>query len=184
VPEPGLAISLRLLFDGGTKVAFPLMVLWTFVPTLDSSAQVRWRENIILSCGLFPCQRPRALVYCPCYRLPTDKLVVWALTLHEMLRLYQLPLSMDALLADLHPTSPLPYETLAPPGLFTSVLRQLWGVVRGGSALEEERRVEEVVGIITGEEEVDHLQLEGLTHRQNLGAPLLLQRRTSHQLKE
>ena len=50
---------------------------------------------------------------------------------------------MDALLAVLHPDSPLPYEKSAPPGLFTSVLRQLRGVVRGGSALEEDRRVNE-----------------------------------------
>ena len=49
---------------------------------------------------------------------------------------------MDALLAVLHPNSPLPYEDSAPPGLFTSVLHQLWGVVRGGSALQEDRRVE------------------------------------------
>ena len=48
---------------------------------------------------------------------------------------------MDAFLADLHPDLLLPYEDLAPPGLFTSVLHQLWGVVRGGSALEEGRSV-------------------------------------------
>ena len=81
---------------------------------------------------------------------------------------------MDASLADLDLKSPLPYEDLAPPSIFTSVLRQLWGVVRGGSAsvlaegssasalaegsLEEERSTtgEEdnvVVGSTTGEEE-------------------------------
>jgi len=61
---------------------------------------------------------------------------------------------MDALLADLHLASPLSYEDSAPPGLFTSVLRQLWGVVTGGSTLKEERSVEGVVvGSITGEEE-------------------------------
>ncbi len=127
VPEPGLALCLRHFIDGGTALDFPRTVLRTSVPTLDSIAQVRWHDNILLSGGLFPCQHPRALVYCLCYRLPPEKLVIRALTSHEMLRLYQLPLSMDALLAVLHPGSPLPYEDLAPPGLFTSVLRQLWG---------------------------------------------------------
>jgi hypothetical protein len=71
-----------------------------------------------------------------------------------MLRLYQLPLLMDALVAVLHPDSPLPYEDSAPPGLFTSVLRQLWGVVRGGSALEEDRSVEKMEVDEEKEEEV------------------------------
>jgi hypothetical protein len=142
VPEPGLALCLRHFIDGGTALDFPRTVLQMPVPTLNSFTQVQWHDNILLSGGLFPCQHPRALVYCPCYRLPPEKLVIRALPSHEMLRLYQLPRSMDALLAVLHPNSPLPYEDLAPPGLFTSVLRQLWGVVRGGSALEGDRRVD------------------------------------------
>jgi hypothetical protein len=154
VPEPGLALCLRHFIDGGTAVDFPHTVLRTSVPTLDSSAQVRWHDNILLSGGLFPCQHPRALVYCPCYRLPPDKLVIRALTSHEMLWLDQLPLLMDALVAVLHPDSPLPYEDSAPPGLFTSVLRQLWGVVRGGSALEEDRSVEKMEVDEEKEEEV------------------------------
>jgi len=67
VPEPGLALGLQHFIDGGTAVAFPWTVLRTSVPTLNSSTQVRWHENILLFCGLFPCQHPRALVYCPCY---------------------------------------------------------------------------------------------------------------------
>ena len=130
MPEPGLALCLRHFIDGGTLLVSPRMVLRTSVPTLDSVARVRWHDNILLSGGLFPCQYPRALVYCPCYRSPA-KLVVRALTSLEMLRLYQLPLSMDASLAGLDPELPLPYEDLAPPGLFTSVLRQLWGVIGG-----------------------------------------------------
>jgi hypothetical protein len=120
VPEPGLALCLRHFIDGGTLLVSPRMVLRTSVPTLDSVARVRWHGNILLSGGLFPCQYPWALVYCPCYRSPA-KLVVRALTSLEMLRLYQLPLSMDASLAGLDPELPLPYEDLAPPGLFTSV---------------------------------------------------------------
>ena len=51
---------------------------------------------------------------------------------------------MDASLAGLDPELPLPYEDSAPPGLFTSVLRQLWGVLGGGCALEEDLVEEEV----------------------------------------
>jgi hypothetical protein len=134
LPEPGLALGLRHFIDGDSEVGNSRTVLLASVPVMYLSAQVRWHENILLSCGLVPHQRPRALVYCPCYRLPPGKLVVWPLTVHEMLRLYQLLLSMDALLAELDPDLPLPYEDSAPLGLFTSVLRQLWGVVGGGSA--------------------------------------------------
>ena len=94
---------------------------------------------------------------------PPDKLVIRALTSHEMLRLYQLPLSMDAFLADLPPDSPLPYEDSAPPGLFTSVLRQLWGVVRGGSTLEEGSALEEDREVEVDEErsvEEDEVEVE------------------------
>ena len=142
------------------------------VPTLDSSARVWWHENILLSCGLFPCQHPRALIYCPCYRLPPDKLVIWALTSHEMLWLYQLPLSMDAFLADLHPDSPLPYEGLAPLGLFTSVLHQLWGVVRGGSTLEEDREVEVDEERSVEEDEVEVEEEERSVDEVELGAKM------------
>ena len=81
---------------------------------------------------------------------------------------------MDALLAELDPDLPLPYEDSAPPGLFTSVLRQLWGVVGGGSdsvfaegSSEGELSLagedDGVVGSIGGEEEdetVDQSQHE------------------------
>ncbi len=165
LPEPGLALGLRHFIDDGTEVGNSWTVLLALVPIMDLSAQVRWHENILLSCGLFPRQRPRALVYCSCYRLPPDKLVVRPLTSHEMLQLYHLPLSMDALLAELDLDLPLPYEDLAPSGFFTSVLRQLWGVVGGGSASvlaegssEGERSPtgeedDVVVGSIGGEEE-------------------------------
>ena len=63
---------------------------------------------------------------------------------------------MDALLADLDPESPLPYEDSAPPGLFTSVLCQLWGCgvrLGGGSTSALEALEERMVGSIIGEEE-------------------------------
>jgi hypothetical protein len=158
VPELGLALCLclRHFIDGGTAIESPRTVLWTSVPTLDSLAQVRWHDNILLPGGLFPCQHPRALIYCAGYRLHHTKLVIRALTSHEMLRLYQLPLSMDSSLACLHPDSPLPYEDSAPPGLFTSVLRQLWGAVGGGFALEKDRRVddEREEEVVEAEEEI------------------------------
>jgi len=85
---------------------------------------------------------------------------------------------MDALLADLHPDSPLPYEDSAPPGLFTSVLRQLWGVVRGGSALEEDRSVgvegrsvEEEEVEVEQERSVDKVELEATMVRVDPGRP-------------
>ncbi len=130
-----------------------------------------WQENILLSCGLFPHQRPWALVYCPCYRLPTDKFDIRALTSHEMLRLYQLLLSMDALLADLHLASPLSYEDSAPPGLFTSVLCQLWGCgvrLGGGSTSALEALEERMVGSIIGEEEDE---MEAMMVRLDPGKP-------------
>jgi len=50
----------------------------------------------------------------------------------ELLRLYQLPLSFDGFLGGLDPAGGLPFEDAPAPDLFTSIFRQLWGVIVGG----------------------------------------------------
>ena len=142
VAESGLALSLRHFIDGGTEGTFPRTVPQASVPVpLASTRSVLWQDNILQPGGLFPSTRPRALAYCACYRFP-GRLVVRALARVELLRIYQIPLSMDELLLDLDPSRPLPFEDSASSGVFTSVFRQLWGFNGGGNTngvrIEEE----------------------------------------------
>ena len=81
--------------------------------------------------GLFPCHNPRVQIACPSY-FNKGMLVVRALALLELLRLYQLPLSMDEHFRSFKLSSPLPFEQAASSVVFTSILRQLWGVNVGG----------------------------------------------------
>ena len=62
-----------------------------------------------------------------------DRWTVRALTLQETLRLFQMPLGMDPLLAGLNPGHRLPFVDQPSPDLFTSFFRQLWGDDGGGS---------------------------------------------------
>jgi hypothetical protein len=50
----------------------------------------------------------------------------------ERLRLYQLPLAMDPLLAGLNPGTPSPFEDSPSPEIYTLLFCQLWGTCVGG----------------------------------------------------
>ncbi len=80
--------------------------------------------------GLFPCTRPRSLVYCPSHFFP-GQWIQGTLTLPELLRLYRLPLLLDPLLRDLDPERGLPFEDAPAPDVFVSIFRQFWGVCGG-----------------------------------------------------
>ncbi len=75
-------------------------------------------------------------VYCPLQFFPT-KWIARPLSTVELLRLYQLSLSLDAWLGSLEPAKGLPFEDSPAPDLFTSIFRQLWGVIEGGLGLKE-----------------------------------------------
>jgi hypothetical protein len=131
----GLPLALRHFLDGGTKGYIPpsALVAQSLVPALDNPPQwFLWHLDIVQSEGLFPCRRPRSLVYCPLYCFP-NKWVAWPLALPELLQLYQLPLLMDAVLRALEPDKGLPFEDSPAPNLFASVFQQLWGASGGGS---------------------------------------------------
>ncbi len=83
--------------------------------------------------GLFPCHAPEALLYAPSYMLK-NRYFTCGLTMSERLRLHQLPLAMDPLLAGLNPGTPFPFEDSPSPETYTSVFRQLWGTCVGGGA--------------------------------------------------
>ena len=82
--------------------------------------------------GLFPRNNPLVRVACPSYFVKR-KLSLRPLTMPEVLRLHQLPLDMDSWFRDGFKISDvLPFEDCASPVIYTSILRQLWGVDGGG----------------------------------------------------
>jgi len=154
----GLARTLRHFLDGGTegRSLNSQTVLKSTIPELlDPPRKVLWHDDVVLAAGLFPCLVPGARVYCPSHFCPT-KWIARPLSTVELLRLYQLPLLLDAWLGGLEPAKGLPFKDLPAPDLFTSIFRQLWGVIEGGLGLNltlEEGEEEE--GVEGKEEELD-----------------------------
>jgi hypothetical protein len=101
--KPELQRTIQNMLDGGVEGWFP-SVLQSAIPALDNLARaVLWYDGILRPEGLFPCCSPNAKVYCPLYKLK-GRWLVWSLTIHEKLWLFQMPLSMDLALAGLNPT--------------------------------------------------------------------------------
>jgi hypothetical protein len=129
---------LRHFLDGGTEGRFlgSQKVLKTTIPELiNPPRNVLWHEDVVLAAGLFPCLLPGARVYCPLYFFPT-KWIARPLSTIKLLRLYQLPLSLDPFLSGLEPAKGLLFEDSPAPDLFTSIFHQLWGVIGGGLGLD------------------------------------------------
>ena len=126
----GLPLTLCHFLYGGANGAFPktsrvhhLSVSMVGNPTWS----VLWHLDAVLGEELFPCTRPRSLVYCPSHFFP-GQWVRRMLTLPELLRLYRLPLSLDPLLLrDLDPERCLPFKDAPAPDLFFLIFRQFWG---------------------------------------------------------
>ena len=149
---------LRHYLDGGTSGWFDRVRLQDLPSLDDDSSRIIWGDSdlpihrrgkqgsgenadkfhwdkagkFIRQEGLFPCHNPRVQIACPSY-FNKGMLVVRSMALSELLRLYQLPLSMDEhfQMIDVW-SSLLPFEQAASSVVFTSILRQLWGVNVGG----------------------------------------------------
>jgi hypothetical protein len=123
----GLPLTIRHFLDGGAKGAFPQT---SRVPRLSVSVvddppwSVLWHLDTVRGEGLFPCTRPRSLVYCPSHFFP-GQWIRRSLTLPELLRLYQLPLTLDPLLRDLDLARGLPIADAPAPDV---VMGGMWGV--------------------------------------------------------
>jgi hypothetical protein len=69
----GLPLTLHHFLDGGAKGAFPKTsrVPRSSVLVVDDPPRsVMWHLDMVLGEGLFPCTRPRSLVYCPSHFFP------------------------------------------------------------------------------------------------------------------
>jgi hypothetical protein len=129
--EAGLLRTLQHFLDGGAKGRFA-SVRKTSLPLLDKPAQAVLFDNRIVQLeGLFLCRAPEALVYAPSYKLK-DRYFTRGLTMSKRLRLHQLLLAIDPLLAGLNPGTPCPFEDSPSPEIYTSVFHQLWGTCVGG----------------------------------------------------
>ncbi len=135
--EPGLRWTVCHVLDGSVEGRFPT-VLKSSLPNLSSPAcAVLWHNNILWPEGLFPSRTPDTKVYCSLHRLQ-DQWTVRTLTIAEKLRLYQLPLSMDAALTPLFSNGWLLFADVPSPKVYTSILRQLWGeTARGGTFVSD-----------------------------------------------
>ena len=156
-PEVGLPLCVKHFLDGGTDLLADRtgsLVPRASVTTLeDSRRSVLWNGAILRPEGLLPCNNPNAMTYCPVYYSPKSW-VVRALTHSELLRIYQLPRSMDPLFADYLDLSSgtvgralaqnqtsgrgvlLPFENSPSSAILTSIIRQLWGDEGGEKALQ------------------------------------------------
>ena len=145
VVEVGLHQTLRHVLDGGVEGRFPT-VLKASIPQLERPARaLLWHNGVLRPEGLFTCRSiaNTITVYCPSHRL-MDRWTVRAITLQETLRLFQMPLGMDPLLAGLNPGHQLPFVDQPSPDLFTSFFRLRWGDDGGGSGdIEREEEKED-----------------------------------------
>jgi len=69
----GLPLTLRHFLDGGVKGAYPKISRVPHSAMLvvpDPPRAVLWHLDAVLGEGLFPCTRPRSLVYCPSHFFP------------------------------------------------------------------------------------------------------------------
>jgi hypothetical protein len=129
-----LPLELRHFLNGSTKGYIPpsTLVARSLVPALNNPPrQILWHLDVVRSKGLFPCGCLHLLAYYPLYFF-SNKRVAQPLALPELLRLYQLPLSMDVVLRALKPDKGLPFEDSPAPDLFASVFQQLRGASGGG----------------------------------------------------
>ena len=78
-------------------------------------------EGAFLPHGLLPSWDPGAKVYCPTVYHP-GKFAVRPLEIEELLRVYQLPLAMDAALSRRN-ASRLPFADSPPPEMYAALLR-------------------------------------------------------------
>ena len=142
-PEVGLPLCVRHFLDGGANIS-GMSTSYTprssVPPITNPRRAVLWYDKVLRPEGLFPSQNPNARVYCPKYDAP-NAWVVRNLTCAELLRLYQLPLSLDHDFAktqyDFQARSQdwvPPFENSPSSVILTSCVRQLWGVSGGGKS--------------------------------------------------
>ncbi len=96
--EPGLPCSVLHVLDGGVEGRFPTVFQDSVPPLTNPARAVLIHKGILHPEGLLPCHSPDIDVYAPLYRMP-GWWAVRRLTFEEKLRLYQMPLNMDPLLA-------------------------------------------------------------------------------------
>ncbi len=96
--EPGLPRLVQHMLGGGVEGSFPT-VLQDSIPPLTNPAQAVLIHNGILRPeGLLPCHVLDIGVYAPLSRMP-GRWAVQSLTFEKKLRIYQMPLNMDPVLA-------------------------------------------------------------------------------------
>jgi len=123
----------------------------------DAQRTVLWDDAILRPDGLLPCNNPDAMTYCPVYYYP-HSWVVRTLTLSELLRVYQLPRTMDPLFSRhlkllsgtvdralaqskrLARGLLLLFENLPSLAILTSIICQLWGDNGGARPYSRWRR--------------------------------------------
>ena len=123
---PGLTMGLRQtlchFLDGGTRFFSQLArVPRLSIPDIAAPPRkVLWHLDMVLGEELFPCSQPQSMVLCPSHFF-LQHWIRRLFSLPELLRLYQLPLSMDSSLQALSPHQGLPFKDSPPPDLFVSI---------------------------------------------------------------
>lgn len=137
-PLPTVARCVRDYVDGGVDGWEPRIPLDSVEQREDSVRHaLRGTEGTYRIEGLLPTFNPAARFLCPTYYSKTE-LVVRRLSPGEILRMYQLPSSMDTHFgAGLNVTKRMPFEDSPSPVIYASILRQIWGVDEVGGSISE-----------------------------------------------
>ena len=101
-------------------------------PISDPPSRPIFLDGHLRQDGLFSAHDPQASIICKSVFAPGDKWVHRPATVDEILRLYDMPASYDAAIkAAFNLSRFIPFENAASPTIHTSVLRSLWGSLRG-----------------------------------------------------
>ena len=137
--RPGLMVprTLKQLLDSTVKGAFTEIPPPPAIP--NPARRPILVEGRVMREGLYDVARPRATVACPSV-FSTTKWVARQLTTREILRVFDLPVSMDRFLlpdgdqrAQVHAALVAGIRASLSPLVITNVFRAWWGMIRGGS---------------------------------------------------
>jgi hypothetical protein len=112
--KSGLPCMLWHVLDGSTEGCFPLVPKSSLPVLVNPARAVLLHNGIAQPEGMLPSWSPDILVYAPLYKL-RDCWMVRGLTSPERLRLHQVPIHMDPLLAGLSPCGHLPFKDSTSP---------------------------------------------------------------------
>jgi hypothetical protein len=122
--KAGLPCTVRHVLDGGVEGKFPTVLVSALPQVVNPPRAVLLHEGVVRPESLFLYCFPNSRIYALSHKMALQW-VVCGLTLGERMRLHQMPLHMDLLLADWNSGKWLPFEDSPSPEVYMSVFGRL-----------------------------------------------------------